>query len=58
MDVFIKQMDLIKDLGYEFYNPKDFINEFKQPKNKKNHGYPSNYIAKKTMIFKHIHNFH
>ena len=35
MDVFIKQMDLIKDLGYEFYNPKDFINEFKQPKNKK-----------------------
>ena len=35
MDIFIKQMDLIKDLGYEFYNPKDFINEFKQPKNKK-----------------------
>ena len=35
MDIFIKQMDLIKDLGYEFYNPKDFVNEFKQPKNKK-----------------------
>jgi len=35
MDVFDKQMNLIKDLGYEFYDPKVFLNEFKKPKDKK-----------------------
>jgi hypothetical protein len=35
MDVFDKQMNLIKDLGYEFYDPKVFLDEFKKPKDKK-----------------------
>ena len=35
MDIFIQQMNLIKNLGYEFYDPKLFIDEFKKPKNDK-----------------------
>ena len=35
MDVFQKQMKIIKDLEYDFYNPKNFIDEFDKPKNKK-----------------------
>ncbi len=35
MDVFDEQMNLIKDLGYEFYNPKIFLDEFEKPKDKK-----------------------
>ncbi len=35
MDIFDKQMNLIQDLGYEFYDPKLFLDEFKKPKNKK-----------------------
>ena len=35
MNIFDKQMNLIKSLGYEFYYPKDFLNEFKKPKEKK-----------------------
>ena len=33
MDIFKEQMNLIKELGYEFYNPKLFLEEFKKPKN-------------------------
>ena len=32
MDVFDDQMNIIKELGYEFYDPKFFIEEFKNPK--------------------------
>ena len=35
MDIFDKQLSLIKDLNYEFYDPKNFLNELKKPKNKK-----------------------
>ena len=35
MEVFDKQMNVIKDSGYEFYNPKFFINEFDKPKKEK-----------------------
>jgi len=35
MDVFIQQMELIKMLGFEFYDPKLFINEFEEPKKEK-----------------------
>ena len=36
MDIFDKQMQIIENLGFEFYNPKIFINEFdKTKKNKK-----------------------
>ena len=35
MDIFDQQMNLIKDLNYEFYDPKIFLDEFKNPKNKK-----------------------
>ena len=35
MDIFKKQIQVIKDLNYNFYNPKSFINEFNNPKNKK-----------------------
>ncbi len=35
MDIFIQQMNLIKNLGYNFYDPKLFINEYKKPKDKK-----------------------
>ena len=35
MDVFKEQMSLIKELGFEFYNPKLFLEEFKKPKNNK-----------------------
>ena len=35
MDVFDKQMSLIKDMGYKFYDPKQFIDEFEKPKNEK-----------------------
>ena len=35
MDVFHNQMEMIKSLGYEFYDPKLFIEEFKKPKSKK-----------------------
>ena len=35
MNIFDKQMLMIKDLGYEFYNPKKFLDEFNKPKNKK-----------------------
>ena len=35
MDVFDDQMNIIKELGYEFYDPKFFIEEFKNPKSEK-----------------------
>ena len=35
MDIFDKQMSLIKDLEYEFYDPKNFLKEFKKSKDKK-----------------------
>ena len=35
MDIFDKQMSLIKDLKYEFYDPKNFLKEFKKSKDKK-----------------------
>ncbi len=35
MNVFEEQMQMIKNLGYEFYNPKSFENEFDKIKNKK-----------------------
>ena len=35
MEVFIEQMNIIKDLGYDFYDPKIFLNEFNKSKNKK-----------------------
>ena len=35
MDIFNEQMKIIKELGYEFYDPKLFIKEFEDPKMKK-----------------------
>ena len=35
MNIFAKQMDLIKSLGYKFYNPKKFLDEFEIPKKEK-----------------------
>ena len=35
MDVFYNQMEIIKNLNYEFYNPKFIINEFNNPKKNK-----------------------
>ena len=35
MEVFIEQMNIIKNLGYDFYDPKLFLNEFNKSKNKK-----------------------
>ena len=35
MEIFYEQMNLIKSLGYEFIDPKIFLNEFNKPKNKK-----------------------
>ena len=35
MDVFIKQMNILKNSGYDFYNPNFFLKEFNQPKEKK-----------------------
>ena len=35
MDVFKKQIEMIKKLNYSFYNPKSLIKEFDKPKNKK-----------------------
>ena len=35
MEILDKQMNMIKTLGYEFYNPKNFEAEFKKPKTKK-----------------------
>ena len=35
MDIFHNQMEIIKNLEYEFYDPKLFISEFERPKNKK-----------------------
>ena len=34
-----KQIELIKELGYEFYNPELLINEIKSQKKKKNFNY-------------------
>ena len=35
MEVFTKQMKIIRDSGYDFYDPKLFIDEFNMPKNEK-----------------------
>ena len=35
MNIFDEQMNLIKNLNYEFYDPKLFVNEFNKPKDKK-----------------------
>ena len=35
IDIFQKHIKIIKELDYEFYNPKFFIKEFKKPKNNK-----------------------
>ena len=35
MDIFKQQMNLIRTLGYEFYDPKLFIRDFEKKKNKK-----------------------
>ena len=47
MDIFKKQMNLIKELGYEFYSPKLFLEEFKKPKN--NEAWP--YLKKNKIPF-------
>ena len=35
MDIFNEQMNIIKNQGYDFYDPKIFLDEFNKPKNKK-----------------------
>ena len=35
MEIFVQQINLIKNLGYEFYEPDLFLNEFNEPKDKK-----------------------
>jgi len=35
MEIFDKQMNIIKNHGYDFYDPEIFLNEFNKPKNKK-----------------------
>ena len=35
MEVFTEQMKIIRDSGYDFYDPKLFIDEFNKPKNEK-----------------------
>ena len=35
MNIFDEQMQMIKELGYEFYNPKLFEKEFDKKKDKK-----------------------
>ena len=35
MEVFNDQMNIIKNLGYDFYNPNLFLDEFNEAKNKK-----------------------
>ncbi len=35
MDIFKQHIQIIKDLNYNFYNPKSFVNDFNKPKNKK-----------------------
>ncbi len=35
MDIFDQQMQTIKNLGYEFYDPKFLVNQFDKPKDKK-----------------------
>ena len=35
MDIFDQQMKIIKELGFEFYDPKLFISQFKEPKKNK-----------------------
>ena len=35
MDVFDQQMKIITELGYKFYNPKKFLEEFDRPKKEK-----------------------
>ena len=35
MDVFQKQIQIIKDLNYKFYDPKLFVSEFEKPKKEK-----------------------
>ena len=35
LDVFIKHIQLIKNLNYEFIHPKDFQKNFETPKGKK-----------------------
>ena len=35
MEVFTEQMKIIRDSGYDFYDPKLFIDEFDKPKNEK-----------------------
>lgn len=35
MDIFKKQIEIIKKSGFDFYNPKDFIDEFDIPKKNK-----------------------
>ena len=35
MDIFDQQMKIIKELGYEFYDPKLFVSKFEEPKKNK-----------------------
>ena len=35
MDIFEKQMEIIKEQGYEFYDPKNFVKEFEKIKENK-----------------------
>ncbi len=35
MDIFVEQMNMISNLGYEFYDPKNFIDQFSKTKDKK-----------------------
>ncbi len=35
MEIFKQHIQIIKDLNYNFYNPKSFVNNFNKPKNKK-----------------------
>ena len=33
MEIFKEQMRIIEDLGYEFYDPKNLIEDYNNPKN-------------------------
>ena len=51
MDIFKKQIQMIKDLGYEFYNPNLFEKEFNVKKNKKKKIHNATKIFQALRIF-------
>ena len=50
MEIFIKQMNTIKDNKYEFYDPKLFLTEFDKVKNKKKAYRPNQYMPRALVI--------